>query len=363
MSQKDESLDTFDKESFKAEVENAIPQVIAEMCDLLERPPPRVSRKDRREMAEDMAWGIEVSIPHIKTLEEIGGNLGQLDKGYHTLEEWFRTWLRRVMPRARLKPGEDVFDYLLRKYWAALQPPYQLKRLKQYRVTRAGIEQLIDAVVRRPGGIDEARGLIEEFERKHLKEYVRGANALNARIHLYRNVNLSRMTSQNVTRVTDVYGTAAAAFEKRLRLLVGLNHVARGEAKAYDDLRKLGYNELLQAVDSPGNPLLHSLKGVVDRHVRNAVMHGGVSSSPSKGVVRFADYSPRKGVENEVEWPMNKFIRQTRNLYLTILAVDYLEQLFNFACAYYTFAAFRYLRANPPSSSSVDGAAGTAAAA
>lgn len=340
-SKKDESLDSFDKESFKAEFGNAIPKMVAEVSDVFERRPPRVSKRLRSEMAEYIAWGIEVSIPHMKTLEEIGGDLEQIDKGYRTVEELVRMLMRHTKTRPRLKPGEDTFGYLLRRYRTALRPPYRLKRLKQYRLVREGIEGLIMAVMRSSGGIDAAKQLIEVFEEKHLKEYMRYANAINARMNSYQNINMERMTPQNITRLTDLYRDAAAAFENRLRLLVGLNHIVRGKAKSYDDLRKLGYNELLQAVNSPDNPLLHFLQESVDRHVRNAMMHAGVSSSLSKGVVRFAD---RK---NEVEWTMTGFIKRTRNLLLTILAVEYLEQLFNYSRAYFTFTAVNYLRANP----------------
>jgi hypothetical protein len=162
---------------------------------------------------------------------------------------------------------------------------------------------------------------------------------------------MERMTHQNITRLTDVYRDAAATFENRLRLLVGLNHIACGKAKTYDDLRKLGYNELLQATNSSDNPLLHFLQGSVDRHVRNAMMHAGVSSSLSKGVVTFVD---RK---NQVEWTMRKFLMQTRNLILTIHAVEYVEDLFNYTRAYYTFVVLHSLRANPPSDLPLDDAA------
>lgn len=349
-SQKNGSLDSFDKESFTAAFENAVPKMIAELSDLFERRPPRVSRRDRREMAEEVAWGMEVSIPHLKTLEEIGGDLRQVDKAYCIVEGVIRTFLRRT--KARLKPSEDAFDYALRKYWAGLHPPYFVKRLRQYRIAREGIERLINAVLGRPGGTDAARQLIEEFNRKHLKEYIRCANALDGRLNLYSHLNLKRMTSQNVTRLTEVYRDAAAAFEKRLRLLVGLNYIACGEAKTYSELRGRGYNELLQAVNSPSYPLLHFLQGAVDRNVRNAVMHAGVSLSSSKEVIRFADYSPRKSKETEIEWTMSAFFRRTRNLILTIKAVAYLEDVFNYAHAYNTFAVIRYLRSHPPTGSS-----------
>jgi hypothetical protein len=348
-SQQNGSLDSFDKESFKAGFENVIPRAVAEVSDMLERRPPHVPKRVRREMAEDMAWVIEASIPHVKTLEGISGDLGQIDKGYRTMEEMVRTWMRRTKTRVRLKPGEDLFDYFLRRYWTALRPPYRMKRLKQHGVVRGGIESLITAVLNSPGGIDAANQLIEEFQKKHLREYVRSKNALDARLNSYRHIDMGRMTHRNITRLTELYQGAAAAFENRLRLLVGLNHIARGKTKTYDDLRKLGYNELLQAVSSPDNPLLHFLQGSVDRNVRNAMMHAGVSSSLANGVVRFAD---RK---KEVEWTMSEFIRRTKNLILTIMAVEYLEPLFNYARAYSTFAALRYLRANPPGASSDGG--------
>jgi hypothetical protein len=169
------------------------------------------------------------------------------------------------------------------------------------------------------------------------------------RINSYGNINLKRMTPQNITRLTDLYRDAAAAFEKRLRLLVGLNCIARGEIKKYEELRGRDYNSLLQTVNSTDNPLLHFMQGVVNRHVRNAMMHAGVSSSRSKGVINFVDYSRRTRKENEVIWTMSEFFRRTKNLIITIATVAYLEQLFNFACAYNALAVVRYLRANPPS--------------
>src|SRR5436309_1623524 len=151
-SQKDESLDSFDKESFKAEVEKAAPQIIAQMCDLLELRPPRVTKKLRREMAEHMASGMEVTIPHLKALEEIGGGTEPMDvgEGYRLMEGMFRQGLRRA--KVRLKPGEDAFDYILRSGGRALRARYSVRRLKQYRLIRGGAERLIASVLNLPRG-------------------------------------------------------------------------------------------------------------------------------------------------------------------------------------------------------------------
>jgi hypothetical protein len=221
------------------------------------------------------------------------------------------------------------------------------------------MERLIASVLNLPGGQKAAGQLMEEYIQKHFQQDMRYANALEARWKRYQNLNLTRMTKNNVTRVADEYRDAAAAFEKRLRLLVGLNCIARGEAKSYADLRGRDYNALLQAVDSPNNPLLHFLRGPVNRHVRNALMHGGVSSSHSEGVVKFTDYSARTKQEHEVVWTMSQFYRETRKLVLTVVTVANLEMLFKYFALYRMVAVLRYLRDNPPDGLPTVGGTGT----
>ena len=211
---------------------------------------------------------------------------------------------------------------------------------------RAGVEQLVRATVSAKFGMADSQKLIEEFGRKHLKEYMRFANTIDARITSYRNLDFRHMTPRNITRLTDLYRDAAAGFESRLRLLVGLNYIACGKKKTYGELRRLGYNQLLQVVESPRNSLLHFLQDAIDRHVRNAMMHGGVSSSVSKNRITFVDYSPSKQKETEILWTMSEFVRRTKNLLVTILAVGYLEHEFNYLRLYCTFAALKDLRKN-----------------
>jgi len=339
-----ESLDSFDKESFKVEFEKLIPQVVTEISDLLEKPTPRVTRRNRQEMSDDISWGLDVSIPQLKALETISGDAKRIDEGYRVLEKLLRTYLRRA--KLRLRPKEDAFDYFVRKSASLLRAPYALKRQKQFRNVRAGVERLVRAAVSAKSGMADTQNLFEEFGRKHLKEYMRFANTIDARISSYRNLDFRRMTPRNITRLTDLYRDAAAGFENRLRLLVGLNYIACGKKRTYAELRRLGYNQLLQAVESPRNSLLHFLQDAIDRHVRNAMMHGGVSSSVSKGRITFVDYSPSRHKETEVPWTMSEFVRRTKNLVLTIFAVGYLEYEFNYLSLYCTVAAFKDLRDN-----------------
>ncbi|HKO98130.1 MAG TPA: hypothetical protein VJU86_14125 [Pyrinomonadaceae bacterium] len=48
-------------------------------------------------------------------------------------------------------------------------------------------------------------------------------------------------------------------------------------------------------------------------------------------------------METEVLWTMSEFVRRTKNLVLTIFAVMYLEQEFNYLRLYCTVAAFKGL--------------------
>jgi len=339
-----ENLDSFDKESFNIAFEKLIPQWVAEMSDLLEKPTPRITRRNRQEISNEMAWGLDVSLPRLSALEAISKDPTRIDEGYRILEHLLRTLLRRA--EFRLRPKEDAFDYFVRKSASLLRAPYALKRQKQFRSVRAGVEQLVRAAICARSGMANTKELIEEFGRKHLKEYMRFANTIDARISSYRSLNFRRMTPRNITRLTDLYRDAAAGFENRLRLLVGLNYIASGKKKTYGELRRLGYNQLLQAVESPRNSLLHFLRESIDRHVRNAMMHGSVSSSVSKNRITFLDYSPSKQQETQVLWTMGKFLRRTKNLVLTILAVMYLEQEFNYLHLYCSVAAFRNLSQN-----------------
>lgn len=52
------SLDSFDKGAFTVEFEQLIPHLVTEMSDLLEKPTPRVTRRNRQGMSDDISWAL-----------------------------------------------------------------------------------------------------------------------------------------------------------------------------------------------------------------------------------------------------------------------------------------------------------------
>jgi hypothetical protein len=335
----DSKESSFDPTHVKAQFDRVLPRVLTEIADMLEQPVPHLTRRDKERLSQDFSYGIDVLAPHVKALEEINGDPTRLSESYKHLEQIFRKSLRRG--NVRLRRNEDAFDCFVRRSERLLKAPYRLKRVKQFSFVRFGVQTLIRTAMAAPGGLKASEDLISEFGRKHLKEYLRFANAVDARRSSYRSIDLGRVTHRNITRVADVYRDSAAAFESRLRLLVGLNFIAVGSAKTYSELRSLGYNPLLHAVESPNNPLLHFLRGAVNRHVRNALSHNGVSSSLSKRVVVFVDYSPYKKSETQIVWTMSQFFREASKLLVTILGAAYLENEFIYCTTYCTVEAMK----------------------
>ena len=64
-----ETLDAFDKESLKAQLEKTLPRIATEMSDLLERPVPRITKRNRKDLSEKISWGVDISAPHLERLE------------------------------------------------------------------------------------------------------------------------------------------------------------------------------------------------------------------------------------------------------------------------------------------------------
>ncbi|HXI26739.1 MAG TPA: hypothetical protein VNG71_23000 [Pyrinomonadaceae bacterium] len=336
-SNSNESL--FNPNQVKREFDRAWPKVVLEIADLLEQPAPRLTKRARKQLCKEFSSGVDAVAPHVVKLEEINGDPTRLREGFENLENILRESLRRT--NFKMRPKEDAFDWLVRESEQLLEGPYPLRRFKQFRLVREGVQRLVRSAMTVPGGLKASEELIKEFARKHLNQHIRFANTVDARLKSYQNIDFRKSTARNITRITDLYRDTAMAFEGRLRLLVGLNFIAIGKPKTYSELRRLGYNELLQVVESPKNPLLHFLTGTVNRHVRNALSHNGVSSRLSKRLIIFVDY------ETEIAWTINHFMREAKKLLLTILGAEYVENEFIYVLNYCTVQAINEIVRTP----------------
>ena len=169
----------FDPTQVKAQFDRALPRIANEIGDLLELPVPRLTKRARKQISQEFSSGVDAVARHITKLEEIDGDTARLRESYENLEQIFREYLRRS--NVRMRPNEDAFDCLVRESQKLLKPPYPLKRLKQFRLVREGVQRLVRSAMTVPGGLKASEDLIKEFGRKHSNEYFRFANSMDAR--------------------------------------------------------------------------------------------------------------------------------------------------------------------------------------
>ena len=91
------------------------------------------------------------------------------------------------------------------------------------------------------------------------KEYMRFANSVKPLFAHYQQAAPKRITSGVITRLEDDYQKLQRPLRRGFAYWRTKFYV-RGKSETWEEIRRLGYNELLQAVDSADNPLLHFLE-------------------------------------------------------------------------------------------------------
>lgn len=321
-------------QTIRVGLQKAVPILVAEFSDMFERRPPRLTKRDKRAMENGMDEYIQRSVPLINDLQALHGNPLRIPEAYEKTELLIRMWLDSANIRVH---GKDSFDAYLREFKKFVRLPSDARRITRVRRVYNGLLRLTKTVVIDPEKERVANELIHEFGRRHRRQYMRYFHAFEVRQRNTRNVGFSRMTRRNITILIDAYRDGAAALEKRLQLIVGLDLIARGSPKPYADLRKFGLRNLCENVQSPKNRQLHFLQRSVNPTVRNALAHDGADPLFSKQRIDFV------GRSETVSWTMAQFLRSTTRLVQTNIALIYLEPLFTCAALNQSIARLRNL--------------------
>ena len=322
------------EQALRIGLRKAVPLLITEMSDMFERRPPRLTNRDKRAMENGMDQYVRRTVPLIKDLETLDGDPLRIPEAYEKAEILIRMWMKS----AKIKvTGKDSFETYLRVFKKHVGLPLEARRVTHFRRMYAGLRRLTDALVIDPEKQKAANELIQEFGRRHRRQYMRYFHGFETRQRSNGNVGFSRMTRRNITVLTEEYRDGAAALEKRMQLIVGLHHIAKGSPKPYAELRKFGLRNLCDNIESPKNPELHFLLNTVDPVVRNALAHDGADPLFSKLRVEFV------GRSSTVSWTIAQFLRNTIRLVQTNMALTYLELLFGYATLEQSVARFRHL--------------------
>jgi hypothetical protein len=304
------------------------------MSDMFERRPPRLTKRDKRAMENGMDRYVRKTVPLIKDLETLDGDPLRIPQAYEKTERLIRMW----MESAKIKvTGKDSFDTYLRAFKKYVSLPLEARRVSHFKRVHSGLRRLTDELAIDPEKQKAANQLIQEFGRHHRRQYMRYFHGFETRQRSNRNVGFSRMTRRNITVLTEEYRDGAAALEKRMQLIVGLHHIAKGSPKPYAELRRFGLRNLCDNIESPKNSELHFLMNTVNPVVRNALAHDGADPLFSKLRVEFV------GRSSTVSWTIAQFLRNTIRLVQTNMALTYLELLFAYATLEQSVGRFRHL--------------------
>lgn len=320
------------EQTVRVGLRKALPILVREMSDMLEKRPPRMTNQAKREMQCQIDQYIRKSVPLINELERSEGDPLKTPEAYEKFELLIRTW----MDSLKIKGGEkDSLEGYLREFNKLVRLPADGRRIAHVRRVYEGIQRLIETLAIDPEKEKAANELIHEFGRHHRRQYMRYFHGFEARQRSNRNVDFRRMTRRNITVLTDEYRDGAAALEKRLQMIVGLNNIAKGSPTSYGQLRKLGLRNLCDTIASPKNPQLHFLRNTVDPTVRNALAHDGADPVFSKLRINFV------GRSETIAWTISQFLKNTMRLIQTVRVLTYLESLFTYATLELSIARLR----------------------
>src|SRR6266403_288328 len=322
------------EQALRMGLRKAVPLLVTEMSDMFEKRPPRLTKRDKRAVEKGMDQYVRRAVPLIKDLETLDGDPLRIPEAYEKAEMLIRMW----MESAKIKvTGKDSFDTYLGAFKKYISLPLEARRVTHFKRVHAGLRRLTDALAIDTEKQKAANELIQEFGRHHRRQYMRYFHGFETRQRSNRNVGFSRMTRRNITVLTEEYRDGAAALEKRVQLIVGLHHIAKGSPKPYAKLRRFGLRNLCDKIESPKNPELHFLMHAVNPVVRNALAHDGADSLFSKQRVDFV------GRSETVSWTIAQFLRNTIRLVQTNMALTCLEPLFAYATLEQSVARFRHL--------------------
>ncbi len=303
----------------------ALPDILTEMADLFGAPKSKLKKLDIAKLGKRVPRMVGAVQPYLVGLAAVTGGIEMGHALYVLIEGMLRSIFRQhgTCP----KKGEDALGVLIRKIGEGAQPDRRLRRVPDYMKAVEGIEALIKDVLAVDGRKGHAHQLFEDYHTKHGREQVKYIASLPTRLRRYRESLPRRFTMKAFLQLTDELRDSAGMFERRLRLLVGLNAIADGKPLRYEELLSRNLGALLQAVDSPNNSRLHFLKNTINRHIRNALSHGCGEPSILKGQVRFVDRST-DGKEHEVLMPLADFYTATRKVTLAVIAFIHLDAIF-----------------------------------
>lgn len=296
----------------------AMPEMLAHLARLLGTKTPKLKEKDAAEIREGVSRCLRRLAPHARRLE----NLKQKQtvsptELLDTIEALLRSQL--TLHGIRVPKSQSAFDVLVRMKERLAKPKKALLGYPPFAdVYSALVSWLTDLC--RPEKYEIIDALLSEWlQSEEVQKRAAFARQVPHVLARARDAFAARVTERFVTQLTEEYRSSATFVEQRLRLLCALAKASENDLKPWSHWKKQNLNNLIQMVNP--RPPLKPFADLIDRVVRNAVMHGTPVSDYDGEKCTFHDS------EKTVTWTLEEFYDKTKRLTGGALALLYFDDL------------------------------------
>ncbi len=296
----------------------------AEFAALFGRRTPRFTAKEKGVYALKLRRHLRSARPYILGLYTLETPPDRDQCVYALLEGLFKEQLR--VQGKKIRDNQDAFDVWLNlTQKAATSPHTWWAKSPSYCVTKQTIYEFL-IYIHQHLNLPELNSKLDEWRSsKEARKTVQFARFWPVLIRKSKQSIPKRLTTKLADQLSDEYRACSSFLEMRLKLFVWLDDLAQRRVRSWSLQEKRKLSELLTAAESRLH--LASIGGFIDRHVRNALAHGGLEVNLDLQECRFHDQAAT------VTWKRHEFFRKTKELTLAARALMEFETILSFVQA------------------------------
>jgi len=322
-------------EKLRADLIGAIPIIANELGSMVGRKVPRMSARDRVSLERKLDRFMRSTAPHISKLEELKDRPGVDLERFVALNQVLTKLLEST--GGKLRPGADASEaWLQLAAKQAIPPRAKWAEAPAYVGAQQALWDFIVHLYTHAAPAVIFNAVDEWTGTDDARRYLHSVRLIETASRRFRVQPPKRVTDRLVLDLQHEYTLCASIFESRLKVLVSVAENVEGRPRPWVSWRNENLSNLLAIAGRHRS--LDAVVGSIDRHVRNALVHGSPIVELVSGTCRFQD------LKGTVNWTWREFFDQTRGLTLSVLAMIRFDSMLQFMHAQALVRNLQYLR-------------------
>ena len=323
---------TPEAEEIRTGLVGAMPEITGRLGSLLGRKLPQPSARDRAGLAKKVDRLMDLTLPHLKTLEELKDKSSVDRERLAAIDQLLTGFLKTA--GQKLKLGTDPWDVLLERLAEQAVPPSSKWTADPtYLAVHQGVWDFLVHLYTHATPAQLSKAIDEWTGSEDALRYIHSVRLIDAASKRFRTKSPKRATDRLLLDLQHEYTLSASLFEARLKVFVFLAETVDGRPRPWAAWRNENLHNVLGI--AARHKTLDSVVNNIDRNVRNALVHGSPVIDVVTGTCRFED------LKGSVAWTWREFFDQTRRLTVTVMAMIRFDSLQQFI---HTQAMVRYLQ-------------------